>query len=141
MPRREHSIYTGESLLRTRENERLCWEDAPLAKKHPKYVHGKVGMAMLLHKIAFVRMRWYDYDYNFIHRLKHPILTAHTICGTMWRLEAGKSGTCELPTPDAVICGICSGTGRIWPRGQKNPVVTKRQAKDRLGCVAKGTQV
>lgn len=136
--RRENSIYTGETIPRTRENERMVWSESPRVKKHPKYVHGKIGLAMMLHKIAYVEMRWYDCDYHVFKRLVHPILCAKTVCGTFWTLQAGKSGTCEMPAPDAVLCGMCHGTGRVWARGQ-TPTVTKRQAKDRLGCVAGGT--
>lgn len=136
MPRRELAAYEGANLPRPN-----VWSMCPppvRAKKHPAYVHGKVGMAMLLHKIAYVELRWYDYGWHEFIRLKHPSISATTVCGTHFRLQAGRSGTCELPSPDAVICGMCTGTGRIWPRGEKNPKVTKRQAKDRLGCVVQG---
>ncbi len=141
MPRRENSIYTGQTMPRTPESEREVWNNSPRAKKHPKYVHGKVGMAMMLHKIAYVEMRWWQADYDVFRRLVNPVLCARTVCGNYWRLEAGKAVTCEAPKPDAVLCGMCHGTGRVWPRGEKNPSVTKRQAKDRLGCIAEGTQV
>lgn len=139
MPHRENSIYTGVTIPRT-----SLWTTPPApirAKSHPKYVHGKVGMAMLLHKIDHVNLRWWDYGFHEFLRLKHPIIMARTVCGASWRLEAGKAGTCQLPSPDAILCGMCHGTGRIWKRGDKNPPITKRQAKDRLGCIAEGTQI
>lgn len=136
MPRREIAAYEGANLPRPHP-----WSEPPpaiRAKKHPKFVHGRVGMAMLLHRIDYVEVRWYDYGYGEFVRLKHPAMSARTACGAWFSLRAGKSGTCELPKPDAVICGMCTGAGRIWPRGEKNPRVTKRQAKDRLGCVVQG---
>jgi hypothetical protein len=138
MPRRESSIYAGQTIPRTRENEQNVWRNSPRAKRHPKYVHGKMGMAMMLHKVAYVEMRWWESDYSVFRRLVNPILCARTICGAYWRLEAGKAGTCSIPKPDAVLCGVCVGEGRRWPRGENNPAVTKRQAKDRLGCVVEG---
>lgn len=109
-------------------------------KKHPKFVHGKVGSAMLLHKVQYVEARWYAYGMHEFTRLQHPSLAARAVCGARFHLEAGRAGVCELPAPDAVICGMCSGKGRIFGRNGSNHV-TKRQAKDRLGCVAEGTQV
>lgn len=137
MPRREHSAYEAYDRDEI-ESDRSRMTTR--AKSHPKYVHGKVGAAMLLHRIAYVSMRWYDLAWNQAIRLKHPKMMAYTVCGTQFFLEAGRSGVCESPKPDAVLCGMCTGTGRIWPRGEKNPKVTKRQAKDRLGCIVTGTE-
>ncbi len=137
MPRREVAAYEGANIPRVGP-----WDSPPppqIAKRHPKWVHGKIGSAMLLHKIDRVELRWYDYGFHEFIRLKHPSMIARTVCGTSFFLEAGRAGTCELPKPDAIICGMCSGVGRIWPRGKKDPAVTKRQAKDRLGCAAEGT--
>ena len=138
MPRREIAAYEGQSVPRPDP-----WTEKPgkvLAKKHPKYVHGKVGMAMLLHKIAYVEMDWYAYGWHEFIRLKHPSMMAHTVCGADFFLEAGKAGTCEIPKPESVHCGMCSGEGRIFGRNGSNKV-TKRQAKDRLGCIVEGTQI
>lgn len=135
MARYEKSAYEGANLPRPN-----VWTKPPeptRAKKHPKYVHGRIGMAMLLHKIDYVEIRWYDYGWHEFIRLKHPSLVARSVCGNYYHLRAGRAGTCELPAPDAVLCGMCHGTGRIWSRG-KIPTVTKRQAKDRLGCVVQG---
>lgn len=140
MPRRENSIYDGDPLPRNGETERMMWRNKPRAKKHPKYVHGKIGMSALLHKIAYVDMQWYDYDYNFIYRLKHPILMAHTNCGMFWRLEAGRGNTCEMPAPETVLCAACHGEGRNFGKQGKTKV-SKRQAKDSLGCIAEGTEI
>jgi hypothetical protein len=140
MPRRENSIYEGERIPRTRESEYLIWRDPPHVKKHPKYVHGKIGMSSLLHKIDYVEMRWYDYDWDYFLRLKNPILTARTVCGMLWRLEVGKGTTCEIPNPDTVLCAACHGEGRNFGRNGKTKI-TKRQAKDRGGCIAHGEQI
>jgi hypothetical protein len=107
------------------------------AKKFPRYVHGKVGMAMLLHKIEYVNLKWYGYGRHEFVRLKSPSLIAHTVCGAIFHLAPGRAGVCELPAPDAVLCGRCHGTGTIWGHG-KTPTVTKRYAKDHLGCVVQG---
>lgn len=135
MARYEKAAYEGANLPRPH-----AWTQRPeptIAKKYPKYVHGRIGMAMLLHKIDFVALQWYDYGWHEFIRLKHPSIVARSVCGNYYHLIAGRAGTCELPAPDAVLCGMCHGTGRIWPRG-KTPTITKRQAKDRLGCVVQG---
>lgn len=68
-------------------------------KKHPKFVHGKVGSAMLLHKVQYVEARWYAYGVHEFIRLQHPSLAARAVCGAWFHLEAGRAGVCELPAP------------------------------------------
>jgi len=137
MPRRE----TISVAVYDRDEVERAGKMITRSHKHPKYVHGKVGMAMLLHKIEFVELRWYKLAWDKAIRLANPKMIAKTVCGTFFFLEGGRGGVCEAPKEGAVLCGMCEGTGRIWPRGKKDPVVTKRQAKDRLGCVVEGTEV
>lgn len=108
------------------------------AKKHPKYVHGKMGMAALLHKISYVNLHWYTTDstgHNLV-RLIQPRMIAHTVCGNSWHI-ATSSNTCDLPKPETILCGRCHGQGVIWKRGEK-AAITMREARLRLGCIARG---
>jgi hypothetical protein len=136
--REQVAIYDGVEIPRTRENEERYWRGGIKAKKHPKYVYGRVGLASLIHKVAYVNMQWYESSYTVFYRLKSPILTAHTVCGNMWRIgTAGRGNVCEVPRPDSILCAMCHGEGRNFGKHGKN-TVTKRQAKDHLGCVVQG---
>lgn len=137
MPRREIisvAVYDRNEIERDRRKM------VSRAKTCPKFVHGKMGHAMLLHKVSHVDLHWYDLAWDKAIRLAHPKMIAHTVCGASFFLEAGRSGVCEMPKPDAVLCGMCTGEGRIFGRNGNNKV-TKRQAKDRLGCIAEGAEI
>ncbi len=135
--RQQIAVYDGIKIPRTNEADRRLLFSVGRVKKHPKYVHGKIGMAVLLHKIDHVEARWWDYDYNYLLRLQSPILTAHTICGMSWRISSDKSRICEIPKPDAVLCGRCHGQPRNFPRGE-TPKIPRALAKIRLGCISEG---
>jgi hypothetical protein len=125
-----------------RSNRKTPQPGITKAKTFPKYVHGRIGMAMLLHKIDHVDLWWYETDNtgSNLVRLQSPRMIAHTVCGNSWSIDGTRAKTCQLPNPETVLCGRCEGTGTIWGRG-KTPKVTKRQAKDRLGCIVEGTQI
>lgn len=108
------------------------------AKRHPKYVYG-TAFGSLLHKVAYIQMRWWSPDYGRLVRRKAPRLLISTICGQTFFVGAMKNGKprstmCELPKPDAVLCGRCHGEGPTFGKNS-NAGVTKREAKARLGCV------
>jgi hypothetical protein len=111
------------------------------AKRFPKYVHGRVGFAALLHKIVAVKLTWYDFgdDGNFLVRINKPHMYAECACGAHFSLDGKRGASCELPAPDAVLCGRCEGIGPIRPKNrQVEGRPTKKEAKVRLGCVARG---
>ena len=110
------------------------------AKRFPKYAYGRLGFACLLHKIIYVDLRWYDVGESgeFLFRVNRPHMTAHCACGQMVYLDSKHGNSCEIPKPEAVLCGRCHGTGPIWPKNRNTDVaITKQLAKVRLGCVAR----
>lgn len=109
------------------------------AKKFPKYVFGNRGNAALVHTIAYVKLNWTRVDdtgSNLI-KLNAPIMIATTICGTSFRLSAKSGVTCEIPKPDAVMCGRCNG--QMPPFSKRNPNrLDIKAAKKALGCIVEG---
>lgn len=106
------------------------------AKKFPKYVYSANKMGLLIHKIVNVELHWWepcDGGKRLVRRRK-PSMIAHTVCGQSKFLKPGKAHTCEIPRPDAVLCGRCHGEaptfGRIVP-----PKVSKQYARNHLGCI------
>lgn len=111
------------------------------AKRFPKYAYGRIGFAMLIHKIAYVDLRWYEVGSGggFLYRINKPHMTAHCNCGEMVYIDSTKGNVCEIPAPDAVLCGRCHGEGPVWPKNrQVEGKPTKKEAKVRIGCVARG---
>lgn len=106
------------------------------AKKHPPYVHGKIGMAQLLHRISYVELHWYESCYDHMRRLRSPRIIANTVCGTSFRIGT-KAQTCELPAPQTVLCGRCHGEKPNWGRHGSH-IVSRRDARLKLGCIVKG---
>jgi hypothetical protein len=89
MARPQLAVYDGIKIPRTRENEDRYREKTP-CKRFPKYVYGKPGAASLIHKVAYADMCWYAFGYDYLYRLQSPIIWAHTVCGSCWRIsEAG----------------------------------------------------
>jgi hypothetical protein len=109
------------------------------AKKHLPYVHSVAGNAMLIHKVACVEIRWYEGHYCYMKRMEQPYLIAITVCGVSRRLNSrrGKAGAgakmCEIPDPNAVLCGLCHGELPTFSKKRKTRI-KKRWAKDHLGC-------
>ena len=106
------------------------------AKKSPKYVYSP-RQGMLVHKVAKTSMAWYRVGPPGDHliRLDSPRIVYFTICGQMCFPGKARSVTCAVPDPNAVLCGRCHGEGPVFPKNRPWKV-TKREAHDRLGCVA-----
>jgi hypothetical protein len=51
------------------------------AKKFLPYVHSTAGNALLIHKVACVKIRWYQGWWNYMKHLEQPSLCAETVCG------------------------------------------------------------
>lgn len=132
---RHTAIYTEIRAPRWGKEER----EYTLAKRTPKYIYGASGNSCLIHKVREVRMRWWECGPGgfYLVRRQSPRMYAECMCGMSFRVEAGVSVTCDLPRPDAVLCGRCHGDGVNFPRG-KNPKIPRNLAKVRLGCIAKG---
>ena len=109
------------------------------AKKFPKYAYGANGNSSLVHKVKAVWLRWYelaDGGWSMQRRI-NPGLLAETVCGYSILLTPNHGRTCEIPKPDAVLCGRCHGQGANFPRGKEH-AVPMSLAKVRLGCIAQG---
>jgi len=114
------------------------------AKKHPKYVHSKQGM--LMHLIADIDLSWWSAQFDHLVRRKKPRMIIRTVCGHTFFVTKGAykgerkvSEMCNLPKPNAVLCGRCHGTGAIWGKNKKAEI-TKQEARARLGCVIEGVE-
>ena len=113
-----------------------------LLKKFPPYAYSSGANAALVHKIAKVEARWYDViSAEHLRRRDTPKLIATAICGhTMFLtsahcLQSGPAKMCAIPRPDAVLCGMCHGTGRVFKRDGSD-VQKRREAHRKLGCIA-----
>lgn len=106
------------------------------AKKVPKYAYSP-RRGCLVHKVLRIEMRWWDVggDGEYLIRRDSPRMTIFTSCGQMMFLSKGRSTTCAIPEPNAVLCGRCHGEGPIFGKNSKHKV-TKREASARLGCIA-----
>ncbi len=108
-----------------------------LAKKFLPYVHSVGPNALLIHKVASVRIFW-DERNGKVNQGK-PAVIAKTICGVS-RIVSHYYGKgkirakmCEIPDPNAVLCGRCHGDIATFSK-QRTAKVTKRWAHDHLGC-------
>lgn len=114
-------------------------------KKHPKYVYSTSGGAMLVHRIKYVTAYWYDTHYSHLIRRQTPKLVAKSFCQNSFFLNLPKQKNkfsavaCEIPAPDAVLCGACHGQPRPFGKYGKPPC-TKELAQVRLGCLVRGKQ-
>ena len=106
-----------------------------IAKKHPKYVFGVGGNNALVHKIRCVRLRWWTVgpSGHYLVRLQSPRMFAECICGATKFIDSPRAKVCEMPAPDAVLCGRCMGTGTNFPRGREHDIPI-REARVRLWC-------
>ena len=115
------------------------------AKKHPPYVFSISGNSALVHKIAYVELRWWDastlyHSGDCLRRLHRPHVTAITVCGQMKFLQADRSRTCIIPRPDAIRCGKCNGfTAPFSKEGWCTKAgVSRTEAHVKLGCIVEG---
>ena len=107
------------------------------AKKFPAYAYGKIGSSSLIHKVSRVKLRWYELNSaTTMQRRINPEMLAETVCGRHIFLDPAHGRMCEIPKPDAVLCGRCHGQGVNFPRGKEHAVPMKL-AKIRLGCIAR----
>jgi hypothetical protein len=113
--------------------------------KFPKYVYSTAGNAMLVHKVASVDAYWYEEDYGRLLRLETPKLIARTACNMSCFIHLPRNNRkfkavmCEIPKPDAVLCGACHGEPRPFGKHGKPPC-TKEMAKIRLGCLQRASK-
>ena len=136
----EHNIIHGRPDLDYYSGRRAERFGVTRAKKHPPYVFSIGGNACLIHKIAYVELHWWEAKYDHMVKRHRPKMIANTICGMFKFLDADRSRTCLIPSPDAVLCGRCHGE---MPTFGKNGAGTKAgmkrtEAHVKLGCVVKG---
>lgn len=109
------------------------------AKRFPPYVFSTVGNACLVHKVARVELRWWTPGRGGRCLLKrvHPRMYAETVCGQTKYFRKGRTQTCTVPDPDAVLCGRCHGEPATFGRDGLAAALgfTRREAHDRLGCL------
>lgn len=109
-------------------------------KKFAPYIYSRLG-GMLVHKVLYVDAQWYKpiNGGSDLQRLPSPRLTYVTNCG-QWFYggvdRPKRAQTCRIPQEQAVLCGRCDGTGPVFGRGLHERMVTRADARKRLGCVA-----
>lgn len=111
------------------------------ATKHPAYVFSINANAGLMHKIANVELHWYTPRGNgVVTRKARPKMIAHTVCGMNFFLRPEKTRTCEVPNPDAILCGRCHGEVPSFSKkhGGKHANTNRAEAHVKLGCIVKG---
>lgn len=113
--------------------------------KHPKYVYGVSHNSMLIHKVSRVEAHWYEARYDRLLRLETPKLIAKTVCQQHFFIQMPHdrrhftASFCEIPKPDAVLCGACYGKPRPFGKHGKPPC-SKELARVRLGCLTRARQ-
>jgi len=130
--RREHiAAYTEIRAPRWGKEES---ESQIVASKVP-YVFGIGANNAVIHTIKHIRLRWWTTSAGgaYLVRLQSPRMIAETNCGTWRHIDGPRTKTCELPAPNAVMCAMCNGKGRNFPRKQQHEVPLAL-AKIRLGC-------
>ncbi len=113
------------------------------AKTHPEYVFGIRGVSCLVHKVSYITIRWYGFvSMTHLARFKRPRMIANTNCQQFFELDPDKARTCEIPSPDALLCGRCHGKGATFPKRangrDRERGLTRQEAHVRLGCVIQG---
>jgi hypothetical protein len=113
-----------------------------VARRHPPYVFSVRGVSCLVHKVRRVEVHWYrisDGGHGLV-RMRRPVLIDQTHCAQHFRLEAGASRTCRVPSPEALLCGRCHGERATFAkRGpSRQEGITRQAAHVRLGCVVDG---
>ena len=112
-----------------------------VAKKFPPYVFSTRG-GSLVHKVAYVELWWWDVGRNghTLVRRVSPRMHAHTVCGMTFFLRATRNRTCQVPSPEALLCGRCHGEPATFgPYGEgTRDGWTRKSASVKLGCVVNG---
>ncbi len=112
-------------------------------KKFPPFVYSLSLNGMLVHKVSHVTASWYEAQYDRMLRLDTPKLVATTVCGYFFFIhlprdkKTFKASLCEIPKPDAVLCGRCHGEPASFGKHGKASC-SKRVARVRLGCLVRG---
>lgn len=113
------------------------------AKRHVKYVYSNDANGCLIHKVREVTFHWYEAKGDYLERRQAPHICIKTICSQVFfaHNRKGKRAAtmCEIPSPDAVLCGRCHGEPPVFTKG-KSHAEEKRAARARLGCVMEVTQ-
>lgn len=137
-------LETGEIVIKGRPDFANHEFGHTFAKTFPPFVFSVNGNALLVHKIAAVRMRWWEpYRKNggqWLVRRSSPKMIAETVCGCNRFLEAKKTRTCRVPEPNALLCGRCHGEPATFgPHGEATKKrIPKAWAHVQLGCVVNG---
>jgi len=102
-----------------------------------------------------MKLQWWQLgdSGSYWRRRKSPRITYSTKCGMFFfgpdpeseyrRDKPSKAVACELPRPNAVLCGRCRGQGPVFAKGtQPKPNgPTRYEARERLGCVVNGVEL
>jgi len=145
------TVKFARSGVLTFKGEGMDWART-VAKKHPKYVYGR-RHGMLLHEVLIMELQWWQLGDNgrYWVRMKSPRIHFQTRCGVFFfgtdpeskyaRQRVAKAAVCELPKPDAVLCGRCQGKEPIFAKGCKAKPggPTRQEARARLGCAVEVT--
>lgn len=118
-------------------------------EKHPKYIYSSSMNGMLIHKVSYVEAHWYEVadGGEKLLRLESPKLIGVSVCGQHFfihlprakRNQKFRAAMCEIPKPDAVMCGRCHGeVATFGKRG--NPPCSKEMARIRKGCLQRAVR-
>lgn len=94
------------------------------AKRYPPYVHGRLGVSSLIHRVERVEVYW-----DFFGRFR---LSAHTVCGTRFDV-AQRGALCQTQPPQVPLCGRCQGKPATFSRrGSDSHRVSESRARLRV---------
>jgi len=132
---RHVAAYTEITAPRWGKEER----EYKVVKSRVPYIYGTGRNNCLIHKINYVRLKWWEVGPRgeYLVRLQSPRMTAITNCGQWMYMNGTESKVCAMPKPDAVLCARCHGEGTNFPQGRPHKV-SKQLAKVRLGCISEG---
>lgn len=113
-----------------------------VAKRHPPYVFGIRGVSCLVHRVRRVELHWYriaDHGRALV-KMKRPVMIASTVCQQSFRLDGDISRTCQLPKPDALLCGRCQRKQATFPKRGNARIenISRQEAHVKLGCIVNG---
>jgi hypothetical protein len=128
--REQIALYDGVTAPRGGKEER----EHDYAKTFLPYVYSTSRNAALVHRVLRVQVRWWDCAMTHMLRRQSPILIVECACGMFFRINGAKAKMCEIPKPDAVLCGACNGKGRNFPR-RRPADIPLSLAKIRIGCI------
>jgi hypothetical protein len=112
-----------------------------MAKSRVPYAYSTGRNASLIHKISYLRLRWWTCGPGgeYLVRLQSPTIFAVTNCQQWLSLNGTKARSCAMPRPDAVMCARCHGEGVNFPRGREHKI-PRNIAKVKLGCIAEASR-